>query len=1239
MRIAEWARRVTEIPALGEVLQPLDKSVEWRSVAPEARPFLVAALFQNSPTKLLVVAPTYERALAWQAKLELCGVPHDSITQLPSGISTLFEDAAPEHVALSDRLGALKALVSDEPGIILTTPQAVLERTLPRDVLVDAFVDVNVATTIDPEKLIAQLVNLGYQPQEPVRLPGQYSRRGGIIDVYASGHDLPYRIELFGDEVESIRLFDPNNQRSVGQVEGFSLAPSRETLYTYIDEGLKEMLISTAEREAAMLEGEAATRLEELIAGDADALAQKIYFDRLDLYRPLLHPDSGCAIDLLDEGVLILDEPLELEAIAVRSEEELAQALAARSARGEILHAPAHDFMLPPDHLASHERTLAMTAMNALPSWIQSKEAHDVNAISLESYRGRADALALTLRNYQKDGFTLVISTDQPNRAQTVLSQAEIFASESGTGSQPASPSPSLVEVPDSSKDQDQAGLGTHGQAAHATIALGNLGGGFVFPDLKLAIVTDAELFGVARLKLPQKRFMEGAPIATVLDLRPGDHVVHINFGIGVFRGLVKREEHGVEKEFLYIEYQVPDKLFVPADQLDRIQKYLNPGDDNPKLNKLTGGEWQRTLGKAREDAKEFARELVKLYAQRKQVTRRPFGPDSTFQHEMESTFPWVETPSQMKAIKEVKHDLEEPYPMDRLVCGDVGFGKTEVAIRAAFKVVQDGRQVAVLCPTTILSEQHYRNFTERLGSFGVRLDISNRFRSAAEKTGVYEKLKKGQLDIIIGTHALLGKGIEFKNLGIVVIDEEQKFGVKQKEMLKQLRTEVDVLTLSATPIPRTLSMALMDIRQMSLINDPPPGRLPIRTFVRPYAGEVVREAILRELARGGQVFYVYNRVDSIGHVLEKLRKLVPTARIGVGHGQMSEAELEPIMVGFIKGEIDILLSTTIIENGIDISNANTLIVENADRLGLSQLYQLRGRVGRSDRQAYAYFLYSGALDSTIRAGLIDPIAQGMDSRTEAGYEVPGMPEKKKKKTVSEGAIQRLQALQEFSSLGSGYSLAFRDLQIRGAGELVGAKQSGTMQTVGYELYTQLINEAVAMLKASVDGEQQIATVDEAHLEDLTPLPAFDLPIVALIPDGYIKDAAQRLYYYQRMMSVRSENTLGEVQSEVEDRYGHPPEQVTNAFAVMGQRLRARDLEISKIEASQGRLNVQFADRSKISPRVFSILANKYKTAYIARDALIWPYTGNPIMAVEKMLMNFEESIEQLQRERAMLDV
>ncbi|MCC7434895.1 MAG: transcription-repair coupling factor [Methanoregulaceae archaeon] len=778
--------------------------------------------------------------------------------------------------------------------------------------------------------------------------------------------------------------------------------------------------------------------------------------------------------------------------------------------------------------------------------------------------------LASTLQNWQREGFMIVISTDQPNRARSVLAQVDLHPQELEAG---ATPEPGRLYL-----------------------AQGNLGGGFVMPERKFALVSDAELFGVARLKLPQKRFTEGAPIATVLDLKPGDYVVHVSFGIGVFRGLVSREVEGVKKEFLFIEYAAPDKLFVPADQLDRVQKYLNPGDSQPKLNRLTGGEWQKTIAKAKDDARAFARDLVKLYAERKAVRRRPFGPDTPWQAEMEATFPWVETPSQMAAIRDVKRDLLEEWPMDRLICGDVGFGKTEVAIRGAFKAIQAGRQVAVLCPTTILSEQHFRNFRERLGGFGVRMGLLNRFRSAKEKAEILKGLAEGKIELVLGTHALLSKEIAFKDLGLVIVDEEQKFGVKQKESLKHLRTSVDVLSMSATPIPRTLSMAMMDLRQMSLINDPPPGRLAIRTYVRPYVSDVVREAVLRELSRGGQVFYVFNRVDQIYHVAERLKKLVPTARVGIGHGQMTEAELEPVMIGFIKGEIDVLLSTTIVENGIDIPNANTLIVENADRLGLSQLYQLRGRVGRSDRQAYAYFLYH-------------------------------------QKELGDNAMHRLQALQEFSSLGSGYSLAFRDLQIRGAGELLGAKQHGAMAAIGYELYTQLIEEAVSALKQGVDGAPVVIPGQEVEI-DYGPLPVFDLPVAAYIPETYIREQSQRLYFYQQLMSTRTVERLSEVSSEVEDRYGHPPEPVKAAFEVMRMRMSGKKFGFEKVDGKGGRLSVSFENRAAIAPRIFSMMTRARRDVYITRDAMIWPYSGDPLAATRAMVDTFERCVDAYERER-----
>lgn len=1171
MRLGEWVKALQDHGPTRELITTLEEPAEWQSIASEARPFFIATAYHLKPRKILIVAANYDRCLAWEAKLRLAGIAETDIFQLPSGTSSLFEDASPEYSALSDRVGALRALLDERPGIIIGAASAVLERTLPREILSASFMEVRPGATLDPQEFTGQLVNMGYEPAEPVRLPGQFSKRGGIIDVYVSGHDLPIRVELFGDEVESIRTFEPSSQRSIGKLPALEITPSRETLYTNdMDRGILDLIQSTVDRESATLEGDAGPRLEELIKGDIDALSRKIFFDRLDLYRPLLHSESGCAIDLLDEqGLLILDEPLELEAVASRAEEELAESLFARHKRGEILEATAGDFMLPPEHMARHQLTVTMSLMNAIPQWLSIPTKIEVGAASMEPYRGHAEALASTLKTWTEQDFTIVFTTDQPNRSANVLEHVGL------TAITPESP-------------RFEQGL---------FLAQGNLGGGFVIPDWKLAVATDAELFGVARLRLPQKRFSEGAPIATLLDLKPGDYIVHINFGIGVFRGLTRKTVEGVEKEFLYIEYQAPDKLFVPAEQLDRIQKYLNPGDTHPKLNRLTGNEWQKTIGKAKEDAKLFARDLVKLYAERRAVDRRPFGPDTPWQTEMEQTFPWVETPSQLRAIKEVKADLQNSYPMDRLVCGDVGFGKTEVAIRAAFKVVQSGAQVAVLCPTTILSEQHFRNFTERLGSFGVRMGLLNRFRTSKEKAEILKQLKEGKIDIVLGTHSLLGKEIEFAELGLVIVDEEQKFGVKQKELLKQLRVNVDILTLSATPIPRTLSMALMDIRQMSQITDPPPGRLPIRTFVRPHSQEVVREALLRELARGGQAFYVYNKVEGIYHVAEKLKKLVPHARIGVGHGQMSEAELEPVMIGFIKGEIDILLSTTIVENGIDIPNANTLIVENADRLGLSQLYQLRGRVGRSDRQAYSYFLYQNHKD------------------------------------LKDHAMQRLTSLQEFSSLGSGYSLAFRDLQIRGAGELLGAKQHGAMAAVGYELYTQLIEDAVAALKNSVDGK--LPDVGEDPLARMEPLPILELPVVAMIPEGYIEDQAQRLYYYQQMMAARNIEELAESAAELEDRYGHPPEPVKNAFDIMRYRMNMRELGIDKMDGREGRLSLGFKDRTRVPPRVFSIVSKKKRDAYLTRDSFIWPYQGNPVRAVEQFFKAFNESFAQYEEEKA----
>ncbi|MDI9636516.1 transcription-repair coupling factor [Kamptonema cortianum] len=1182
MRLEGVAKGLAKVPAINEIFSGLSEKTTWSSLCAEARPCLLAALYFQNPRKILLVANSYDRALAWVAKLVIYGIDPGEIKLLPSGLSALYEDAAPETVALSDRIGSLQFLASSQPGIVIATPGAVLERTLGPEDLRDHFLRISVGEETDARHIAETLVRLGYERGDPVRIPGQFSMRGGILDVFPMGADVPTRVEFFGDEVESLRQFDPMTQRSIRRIDTLEVSLSRETLLPSADYDLTEDLERSLTAEAASMAGEAAGRLEELVKGDMDALSQRIHFDRLDLYRPMLQPDGPCAIDYLDDdGLLVLDEPLELEATIARAEEELADALKHRHERGEILEAMVNDFVWAPDHFSNAPNILNLTQMNAVPNWIGKCDEVEVQADSLETYRGRPQALTSAIKSWQSKSLSIALGTDQPTRSKSVLAQVEIF------------PTPTSDSHPFGKIDAALP-VGLH-------LFEGNPAGGFLLPIANFCLITDHELFGVARLKLPQRKFSEGVPIANVLDLKEGDYVVHINFGIGIYRGLVKRVVEGVEKEFLHIDYKAPDKLFVPADQLDRVQKFLAPGDQVPKVNRLTGGEWKKIVSRAREEAREFARDLINLYARRKETRRPSYGSDSETLLEMEGTFPWAETPSQHQAIEDVKSDLRTEFPMDRLVCGDVGFGKTEVAVRAAYKVAEAGKQVAVLCPTTILSEQHYRTFAERLAGFSVEIRLLNRFVSGRDRTQTLKDLEAGKVQIIIGTHALLGNDLKFKELGLLIIDEEQKFGVKHKETLKNLRVNVDVLSMSATPIPRTLSMALMDIRQMSLINDPPPGRLPIRTFVRPYSTEVVREALLRELARGGQVFYVSNRVQGIYHVAEKLRKLVPSARIAVGHGQMTESELEPVMVGFIKGEIDILVSTTIVESGLDIPNANTLIVENSDRFGLSPLYQLRGRVGRSDRQAYAYLLYSD------------------ESR------------------LTEQATERLKALAEFSQLGSGYSLAFRDLQIRGAGDLLGAKQSGQMTSVGFDLYSQLIESEVSFLKTFADGERP--TGYEDPLVGLEPLPSFDLPVTALIPNSYIADEGQRLYFYRQLMTARDPEQLAEVASDLQDRYGQLPLEVKNAIDIMSVRLKARDLHVISADGSQGRISIRFSEAHPLHPRVPGLLQSHHKAAYMSSDKLIWPYQGNPIQAAHAAIDAIYDALELMESQRAALGI
>ena len=1179
MWLGELPKRVDRLDGFDALLAEIDRENgkgQVEGLAGAAKSLLLARVFQNRGKPLLLITYQAEQAARILDDLRQFGIPREELFLMPSAESRWMADSVTDHVAVGERIAALSALAVGEPCVVVGTPEAVFQRASAPEDLIAPRITIRKGESVELEQLLPSLLNIGYESDTSISRPGQFSRRGGILDIYPSTAESPVRLELFGDEIESLRAFDVLTQRSTGELDSVTIGPAREIILTdervnAAVERIREDLQARKMQLAKEKNREAFDTLTETIDDDLTRLQNSVYFDGLEEYLPFLVPESICALDFLVDGALVvLDEPAQSKAHWERLRAELADSRERRFAKGELLHGSDQRQTCEDgfERISSGFRSLILSQLPRTFEGFRPRQRLAVSSASMGSYRSRLSFFADEVSTWLQNGADCLVISDQPHRVREICAELKIPLTDDGRPTTDGENPQSAIPNPQSESVRRPP------SAVH--VLEGRVRQGFKFADIGLFVATDAELFGSTRPLVSRRRANRGIAISTVLDLRENDYVVHVHHGIGIYRGLVKRRVDETDRDYLYIQYAAGDALYVPADQIDRIQRYVGGDASPPAVSRIGGNDWQRTTRKVKEQAKEIAKELIELYAARHAAERPSLGPDTPWQTEMEDAFPYDETPSQRRAINDVKADLEETRPMDRLVCGDVGFGKTEVAIRAAFKVAEAGKQVAVLCPTTILAAQHHTTFSERLAAYPIKVELLSRFRSRQEQKKVVEAMKAGEVDVVIGTHRLLSKDVDFNNLGLIIVDEEQRFGVVHKERLKQLRRTVDSLTLTATPIPRTLSMALSGLREMSVIDDPPSGRTPIVTRVGEYDEELVRDAILRELERDGQVYFVHNRIESIDYVAQRIQRLVPDARIRVGHGQMSEDELEQIMYDCYHHEYDVLISTTIIENGLDIPNVNTIIVDRADRMGLAQLYQLRGRVGRSDRQAYAYLLY------------------------------------RPHKALSEDAESRLVAIREFSALGSGFQVAMRDLEIRGAGNLLGAEQSGAMVSVGFDLYCQLLAQAVSEVK----GEE---------VQDDT-LPAVDVPTTAHIPGDYIPNEAERIFFYKKMSAIRAMDDIRDVQEELIDRYGDPPRPVWNALAVLRLRLRAKEAGIASIRGERRDISIRLAPHARLSPDAIRLLTFAFKNHRFTPDSVVVPLTS------PKVLEEVEEMIDVVER-------
>jgi len=1108
-----------------------------------------------------------------------------NVTVYPAKDLIFYQADVHSKEIVKERIKCLRRLIEGRPVTVITTFSSLMTPQIPVDVISKNVIKIDKRKPVNEKELEKALVRIGYDRVYQVSAPGEFSVRGDIIDVFDLTEENPYRIELWGDDVENLRSFDIMSQRSIDKLESIEIYPATELVLTddELRAGLKKIEKETKtiyEKLRDEFKTEAAHRIKTSYEELKEQILELGLEVNLESYVRYFFEDTLTFQELFPAGktCVFIDEPLHVLEHASAVENEFRESMIHRAENGYALPGQM-DLLYSADECIARMRSVRRVSVASLgaPSGLnkfEPEKTFEFHARSIAPYNNSFDSLVHDLKGFVKNGYRVLILSGSRTRAKRLVDD---LRDNSITAFYSENPMRELAK-------------------GEIMTYYGRILKGFEYTDLKFAVISESDIFSERKKKKRRKAKYSGEKISGFSDLNIGDYVVHEYHGLGIYQGIEKIETDKVVRDYIKISYADGGNLYVLATGLNVIQKYAS-GDVSadgkgrkPKLNKLGSGDWKRTKNKVKAAVEEVADDLVELYAKRQNSNGFTFSKDTVWQQEFEEAFPFDETDDQLTAIADTKNDMESERIMDRLICGDVGFGKTEVAIRAAFKAVQDGKQVAVLVPTTILAQQHYNTFSERLKDFPVRVDMMSRFRTASEQKKTVEDLRKGLVDIVIGTHRLLSKDVTYKDLGLLIVDEEQRFGVTHKEKIKKLRENVDVLTLSATPIPRTLHMSLVGIRDMSVLEEAPHDRRPIQTFVCEYNDEMVREAIAREVGRGGQVYYVYNRVNDIADVAARIQKLVPEVNVSFAHGQMKESELERIMYDFIDGDIDVLVSTTIIETGLDISNANTMIIHDADQMGLSQLYQLRGRVGRSDRTAYAFLMY------------------------------------KRNKMLKEVAEKRLSAIREFTDLGSGFKIAMRDLEIRGAGNMLGKSQSGHMASVGYDLYCKMLGEAVRRKK----GETK-----DALLEDFTT--SVDIDASAFIPNDYIVNEEQKLEIYKRIASIENEGDRDDMKDELRDRFGDIPESVENLIRISLLREKAHSLYVLEIKGGDGELVFKMNNNAKLDIEKIPAFVKTFKGNMEFRAAaypvFIYKYIKDPILEIaeRKLLEDTEIIIEKMQ--------